>query len=428
MLHYSLGIDFGTSGSRAIAIDPQQAIVAESRVAFTESDRSRPESWRLALEELLTSLPSTVRSQLGRIAINGTSGTVLLCEENGQPVTNPLLYNDDRGQEVKEQLQQFAPPDHLVQSSTSSLAKLLWWQANGLWQGDQPPATWQLLHQADWLGMQLHGQPRRSDYHNALKLGYDVEHLRYPPWLRQSNLAVLLPTVGTPGEPIAPLRPALAQRWEISPSCQICAGTTDSIAAFLASGVSHLGDAVTSLGSTLVLKLLSDRFVEDLQLGIYSHRLGTRWLVGGASNTGGAVLSHFFTPEALQSLSRQINPAEPSGLTYYPLLKPGDRFPVNDPNLEPCLEPRPEAPHLFLQGLLEGIARIEAQGYYCLRTRGASPLQRVYTAGGGAQNETWTQIRARFLGVPVHPSPQSEAAYGTARLAQQGLLPPGHLD
>ena len=55
----------------------------------------------------------------------------------------------------------------------------------------------------------------------------------------------------------------------------LCAGTTDSIAAFLASGASGVGDAVTSLGSTLAIKLLSERPVDDSRYGVYSHRLGT---------------------------------------------------------------------------------------------------------------------------------------------------------
>ncbi len=62
---------------------------------------------------------------------------------------------------------------------------------------------------------------------------------------------------------------------------------------------------------------------------------------GGASSTGGAVLKEFFTSEQLKELSAQIDPDQPSGLDYYPLTKPGERFPVNDPHLEPRLTPRP---------------------------------------------------------------------------------------
>jgi hypothetical protein len=44
------------------------------------------------------------------------------------------------------------------------------------------------------------------------------------------------------------------------------------------------GDAVTSLGSTLAIKMLSAVPVDDSSRGVYSHRLGDLWLAGGASN------------------------------------------------------------------------------------------------------------------------------------------------
>jgi sugar (pentulose or hexulose) kinase len=273
------------------------------------------------------------------------------------------------------------------------------------------------MHQADWLAFCLHGQPGISDYHNSLKLGYDVGALGYPDWLLALDIAPLLPQVVAPGTAIAPILPTVAQRLGLPPSCQVCAGTTDSIAAFLASGVETPGDAVTSLGSTLVLKLLSTQRVDDGRYGIYSHRLGEMWLVGGASNTGGAVLRSFFSDDDLVHFSAQIDPDRPSGLDYYPLLQPGDRFPINDPYLLPRLTPRPDNPVTFLHGLLEGIARIEAQGYQRLQQLGSTPVQRVYTAGGGAINLTWQAIRQRCLGVPVQVAPQTAAAYGAARLA-----------
>lgn len=92
---------------------------------------------------------------------------------------------------------------------------------------------------------------------------------------------------------------------------------------------------VTSLGSTLALKLLSTSRVDDARFGVYSHRLGDKWLVGGASNTGGAVLRQLFTIEQLKELSSQIDPSQPSPLDYYPLPKVGERFPEADPQKEP---------------------------------------------------------------------------------------------
>nr|WP_242041854.1 FGGY-family carbohydrate kinase [Alkalinema sp. FACHB-956] len=416
-----LGIDFGTSGARAIAIDTQGDIQAQVALPYPEPQANQPlaASWQQTLDALLIQLPLPVRARLAGIAIDGTSSTVLLCDQQGQPIADPILYNDGRAAAKVAILQTLAPPNHTVLSATSSLAKLLWY-------ADQPyfSQAAHLLHQADWLAFLLHGQLGLSDYHNSLKLGYDVENLAYPGWLENHPLRELLPQVWVPGQPIAPMRSALAQRLQIPANCLIHAGTTDSIAAFLASGAQKPGEAVTSLGSTLVLKLLSSTRLEEARYGIYSHRLGNLWLVGGASNTGGAVLRKFFTDAEITQLSQQIDPNQPTEYDYYPLLQLGDRFPINDPTLLPRLEPRPESPRDFLQGLLEGIARIETQGYRLLAQLGATPLTSVHTAGGGAKNRNWTQIRAQFLGVPVKAASYPEAAYGAAKLAADlGMIP-----
>lgn len=87
--------------------------------------------------------------------------------------------------------------------------------------------------------------------------------------------AHLLPSrVLAPSAPIAPVTAAVASRTGLPDSCIVCAGTTDSIAAFVAAGVSGIGQAVTSLGSTMAVKLLSDKRVDDAAYGVYSHRLG----------------------------------------------------------------------------------------------------------------------------------------------------------
>jgi D-ribulokinase len=378
----ALGIDFGTSGARLVAIDTDRNVLWWRTRAITD------EGWRETLFELIRSTPAEIVQRVSRIAIDGTSSTVVLCDESGQIIGMPLLYNDSRGATVLNRVREIAPANHTVISATSSLAKLFWFAT----QPEFDRARY-LLHQADWLAAQLHGKLGWSDYHNALKLGYDVGSLGYPDWLERHPYRPLLPQVLPPGSAIGTILPQVATALGLPDDCVICAGTTDSIAAFLASGVDTPGQAVTSLGSTLVIKLLSQTRIDAPAYGIYSHRLGDLWLVGGASNTGGAVLRHFFSDAELSALSQDIDPTRSIDLDYYPLLTPGERFPINDPNLAPQLTPRPDRSADFLHGLLAGIAKIEARGYQLLAELGATPLTTVYTAGGGAQNQTWTQIR-----------------------------------
>lgn len=410
--HAFLGIDFGTSGARAIAINRNGEILAETRLALSDQTA---DFWRVALFDLIDQIPLDIRRALGAIAIDGTSTTALLCDADNRPLCLPLLYNDTRAKSEAKQLELFAPSGNAVLSATSSLAKLLWFQKQ-----PEYSCTRYFVHQADWLASLLHGRPGISDYHNSLKLGYDPATMRYPEWLSSMMTAPVLPEILTPGATVGSVTPEIAQRFSLPQNCLVRAGTTDSIAAFIASGANRPGQAVTSLGSTLVLKLLSGKRVDAAQYGIYSHRYGNMWLAGGASNSGGAVLASYFSDVQLQTMSTRIHPETDTGLDYYPLLKPGERFPVNDPGLSPRLTPKPQDDVLFLQGMLEGISRIEARGYQLLQNLGSTPLVSVLTAGGGATNSAWTAMRSRHLGVPVQPSRQTEAAYGAALLAAGG--------
>ena len=224
-----------------------------------------------------------------------------------------------------------------------------------------------------------------------------------------------------PGTAIGTLKPALAIHFGLPADVVIAAGTTDGCAAFLATGADTVGEAVTSLGSTLTLKQLSDRPIFSPEYGVYSHRLDERWLVGGASNSGGAALARHFTPDALVALSARIDPALESGLDYYPLPSPGERFPLANPYLARRETPRPADDVLFLQGLLEGIARIEALGYRRLADLGGPSLAAVRTTGAGARNAAWTVIRRRTLGVDLKTARSEEAAMGAAALALKAL-------
>ncbi|ACK66641.1 carbohydrate kinase FGGY [Rippkaea orientalis PCC 8801] len=412
---FYLGIDFGTSGARAIVIDQQENILVEVDANFSSKVSPKlAQNWQETLYDLLLQIPLEIRQEIEAIAINGTSATVLLCDAEGNPIDEPIWYDDKRGVDILDNLKKVVPVNHLVCTATSSLAKLFWWYKTPLFKHAK-----YFLHQADWLTFLLHGKLGISDYHNALKLGYDVKNLCYPDWLKQLPFDSILPEVLPPGTPIKTVTTEIVKRFHFKPNCLVYTGTTDSIAAFLASGVQQPGEAVTSLGSTLVLKLLSQTRIDDYSSGIYSHRLGNLWLTGGASNTGGAVLNHFFNNEQLEILSNQIDVNTESKLDYYPLLKPGERFPINNPNLVPKLEPKPDNNIIFLQGLLESIAKIEALGYEKLQALGATSVTKIYTAGGGAKNETWRKIRERYLKVPVIVSQYTEAAYGTALLAKR---------
>lgn len=411
-MHYFAGLDFGTGGARVSVIDTASQACFSAHADYQLLSTA---SWRAALLQLISQIPLTQRAALQSLAICGTSATVVLSNAMGEVISSPLIYNDTQAAAEAEWLRAFAPVDSIALSPSSSLAKLAWLAK----QPDFSAARY-ILHQADWLALQLHGSPGHSDYHNALKLGYDVEAYSWPSWIKDFDFARVLPTVHAPGEAIDHIDRVVARQLRVNPDCHIRAGTTDSVAAFIASGARSPGEAVTSLGSTLVLKLISPTRIENAQYGIYSHRFGDFWLTGGASNSGGAVLKAFYDADELAALSLKIDSSAAAPYRYYPLLTPGERFPINDPLFAPQLEPRPESDVQFLHSLLESIANIEARGYKLLEKCGAAPLIKIYSAGQGADNAAYQAIRERVIGKHIVRAAHTDAAFGAALLAKLG--------
>lgn len=420
----SLGIDIGTSGVRTAVLDMQGTFLSQANV------RHRPQTaGTVDARQWWDTVRDCVRLQVSRLkaedidphaithaAIDGTSGTMVLVDDRLEPVTPALMY-DTKGFEAEAAIiVRFAPQGSITIGSNSATARLLRLQAL-----DTSGRSVHLMHQADYVLAKFCGQAAGSDDNNALKTGFDPALKCWPDWFEQAGICLpLLPSVRAVGAPAGLIDSQLAGDLGLFAGMEFRAGTTDSVAAFVASGANQVGDGVTSLGTTMAFKLLADRRIDDAASGIYSHKLGSAWLVGGASNSGGGVLAAFFSHSDLVRLSKMIKADQPTGLDYYPLNIPGERFPINDPNFMPRMTPRPEQDEIFLQGLLEGMARIEHDSYAALSARGAPQLKRLFTAGGGTANQAWAAIRKIALGCPFEMGRSQEAAFGTAMIALKG--------
>ncbi len=415
-----LGIDCGTSGLRGVLIHREGETLWQGRVEFAHNT---PQVWQQALWTLMDQLGENLallspHPKLAGVAVDGTSGTLLLQERHQTEIAAWRMYDQSCPTEALQAMSLRIPPDSAAHGSSSGLAKALSLLAD-IAPTQRTPARWRLVHQADFLVDCLTGQSGHTDVNNALKLGYDPELGAWPRWLTESlHPTLILPSVHAPGALIACARPEILHRLGQSEPLKVFAGTTDSIAAYHAAQPT-LTSGVTSLGSTLVLKQWSPVRIDRPEFGIYSHRYRGGWLVGGASNTGGRVLKAFFDTPTLQSLSAQIPPQAVGRLGYYPLLAPGERFPRNDPNWPGQMTPRPREDAEFLLELLSGMADIEAEGYALLHRLGAPSLSEVLTCGGGSANPTWTRLRERKLGIGVKKAAQMEAAYGMALWALQ---------
>jgi len=252
----ALGLDIGTSGIRTAIIDTDGNLISQYQLkhAAQNTNLIDAELWWESTQDCIRkqclALQELGRSphEISALAVDGTSGTMLLTDANLRPVTQALMYNSKGFHRESQLINCVAPDLHITQGSTSALARALY-----LIGEDKENRANHLLHQADFIMAKLSGVGGYSDYNNSLKTGFDPEAETWPDWLSELGInKALLPEVVAPGNAVATISNTVAKKFNLSDDVKVIAGTTDSIAAFLACAEPHPGMAVTSLGTTLV--------------------------------------------------------------------------------------------------------------------------------------------------------------------------------
>ncbi len=403
-----LGIDLGTSGLRIAIINTNKKILFTSSKPYA-SGIEIWEDWINCLKALIHEVPKDLKEKLVYCSIAGTSGTLLACKESGQPIGKALPYYlsfPEYAYEIDNLFSKECAGSSLSGSVGRAL-RLLDLNGNKII----------LRHQADWISGWLINNWEYGEEGNNIRMGWEVSKRSWPENFQKTNWLKCLPKVISSGQTMGNICPNKADELNLPKNFKVIAGTTDSNAGVLATFPSK-DDGVTILGSTIVIKKFVKKPLEGK--GISNHKLLGNWLSGGASNAGAAVLLDFFNIEYIEELSKQINPLKSTGLDLLPLSKKGERFPIDDPSLQPKLEPRPISDSLYLHAIFEGLAKIEARGWKKLHELGADLPRQIITIGGGAKNIAWKKIREREIGIPIKICNRPPAA-GVASIALKSL-------
>jgi sugar (pentulose or hexulose) kinase len=406
-----IGLDLGTQSVRAVLADAKGHVLARAtRPLTSHRDGIRheqdPQTWLSAVDAVLDEVGTTA---LDGIAICSTSGTFLLTDRAGRPVTPALMYDDARAAARRDHIVD-ADPDRWATSMqpTWALPKILDLVADG-----HDLADHRVVHSADYVAAHLVGHPVATDTSHALKTGYD---LLAETWPTKAFDKLGLPLSAFPEV----VRPGV-ELGRTPAGVPVHAGMTDGCAAQIAAGALSPGAWNSVLGTTLVLKGVSNDLLVDPTGAVYSHRHPDGgWLPGGASSTGAGVLTELLPGADLDALDRGARAQGPIDAVTYPLTKAGERFPFVAPQAERfTLGGTPDDLHTYA-AVLQGVAFIERLAFEHLETLGADPVRSVSLTGGATQSGYWNQLRADVLGVPVELPAVPDPAYGMALLAASG--------
>ncbi|MCE5260173.1 MAG: FGGY-family carbohydrate kinase [Chloroflexi bacterium] len=436
------GIDLGTQGARVIVADLEGAVKVETSVPFPGDTlqagqpgyfEQDPSLWRQALFQVLSEAIQQLRAAgespeaIATLSVTSTSGTLCLVDDSGSVVRPAIMYSDSRaaheaddvqsaGAEIAAKLgSRFAP--------SYAISKLRWLQQHE--PASLQKARW-FLSPADLVNAWLSGIWGVTDWTNALKWGYDVVDLNWPQFIfDRLGFENKFPAVRAPGSLIGRISIQAAAQTGLSTNTVVIAGATDGTASQFASGAVSPGQWNSTLGTTLVLKGVSERIIRDPLGRVYCHRHPEGyWLPGGASSTGADCIAQRFSADRLPALNQAAFGLTPTDLIIYPLIRRGERFPFDKPEAIGFTLGDVRGEETNFTAHLEGIAYVERLAYEVLSGLGAEVSDAVCAVGGATQSSAGLQIRADVLQkrmvVPMAPS----GAMGAAILAARGCCYP----
>lgn len=424
---YFLGIDVGTQGVRVVLMNQDGAVksAAEKRFALTTTSREEqsPQLWWDSCLSCLSDITHTIGHEIDKknirsVSVTSTSGTVIPLDHHNNPLHNALMYSDVRpeaeGKMCRNAAEEFNPEGYTGFNASSGLSKIIWF-VNHFPEKAAQIKTW--VHATDYIIGKLCGNFRITDYTNALKSGFDVSKGVWPGYIPE-HLPVKkewLQDVVPSGTVIGALLPELAEKLGL-PALKVVSGMTDGCASQVASGAVNPGDWNTTIGTTLVVKGVTVKEINDPLGRLYSHRHPEGyWMPGGASNTGADWITAGFS-ENLAELNKAAGQLIPTFESAYPLMQQGERFPFISKDAR-GFAPEGLSKETLFTANMEGVAYIERIAYELIEALSGETVRAIFTAGGASNSDTWLTIRANVLNKPVYKCGQISGAVGAAILA-----------
>jgi len=392
MSNLFLGIDCATQGMRAVLIDETGAIHSTLSHDLAPVIRGADgrltqdaDSWVVAARDLLSRSRAAAGSRtIAAMAISATSGTFVLTDRAGNPVAPAAMYNDAR-----------------ASNPLARAAAII----NEIGAG-----SYLFAHTPEFVVAALSGQPLSqvaTDWSHALKTGVDLSAARWSEGAEKTaeQLQIQLPTLVAPGTLLGK---------SVDGGIPIYAAMTDGCTAHISVGASAVGSAVTTLGTTLVLKIISARDIAGP--GFYSHLIPqSRWLTGGASNLGGISFTQY--REQIAEWDQRAAAHGPATCVAYPLVGKGERFPIASPDIAAMYSQEPQNEIDAYRATLEGIAFAERLAYETLAEAGAALSGQLYSVGGGSRSALWNSIRATVMQRSIQIVRNSGSDIGAAMIA-----------
>jgi xylulokinase len=432
-----LGIDVGTTGTKALLLDSEKGVVAEAE-RVNQLHSINPGWAEEDTGEWWANVCATIRELVDGVEVAGVGVTGMVpctipLDERAQPLRWSIQQNDARTVEEVEELDRRLAGTRVLERTGSAITQ----QSTGprlLWLAEHEPEVWRktrtLMGSYDYITMRLSGS-RTVEANWALETGLlDFAAMRWADDVLAAcgGRAELLPPIRRCDDVVGAVTAAAAAATGLKEGVPVVAGTADHIGSTFASGVLDDGDLLVKLGGAGDIMLaVAEPFVDD-RLYLDFHLLPGRFVLSGCMATSGSLIKWFQRVLADGASLSQLDdeaaavPPGAGGVLCLPYFL-GEKTPINDPEATGAfvgLQLTQSRGHLF-RAVLEGIAYGFRHHLEVFAERGHRPL-RARVTDGGSRSKVWTQITADVLGIPLEKvTLRSGSAFAAAFCAGMGV-------
>jgi FGGY-family pentulose kinase len=390
-------------------------------------------------------------NQIKGIGVDATCCTVVLLDENMDPLRNALLWMDVRAAREARFIAESGHPALKYNGYGNVSAE--WMPCKVLWLKRNEPEVFSsaaiVCEYLDFINYRLTGRKTASINNASVRWYYDDEEGGFPSSFYEAiELGDLLskfpPEVLDMDQPVGHLTPEAASQLGLKEGTIVAEGGADAFVGMIGLNVIEPGRLAFITGSShLHLGMSPMAFHKKGIFGSYPSAVlrGQHTVEGGQTSTGSILKwfkTHFLGHQAreAENLNKDIYelmderakeiPIGSEGLVVLDSFQ-GNRTPLVDPNLRGAiwgLSLRHSPEHIF-RAILEGIAYGTEFIFRQFREAGYEAKE-IYACGGAAKSGFWMQIHADVSGIPIHiPEVQDAPLLGSAILASvaSGLYP-----
>ena len=431
-----LGVDVGTTATKAVLVDQSGHVVSQGRAEYpthhlqagwVEQD---PEDWWRSFCEAVSQARAAIGPcKISGVLISSQAPTLICVDENGIPLRNALIWMDRRAQSQADKIAKEFPD---ISQKTGNRADPYYVAAKIKWLIENEAHNYQkskyFLQIPGYLNFKLTGKFTLDSAHASLLQLRSADN--------RSWATDVMKFVGVTGDKFP----------EIGLSSQLCGevgvnnqsgieagtpvffGTVDGCSAAVETGVIDSGVVAEMTGtSTVLIMPTTENIFNDVFVSI-DHAIADRQLRLGAMVASGAsvawlagsILKEQSSIEELTQEAKSV-PAGSEGLIFLPYMM-GERSPIWNTNARGVFFglSLSTTPAMMFRAVLEGTAFALAHNVELARKSGIE-IDEIRSIGGGSKSDLWNQIKADVLGIPIAILKDSSgAAVGDAYLAGLG--------